>query len=97
MRCRASSGKSALEEELKLRNSKPPSNRNREGTVTKKHFIDLADFIKERRKFFPDDTIEELAVWLHSQNGNFLRGRWMGYIKGECGPGGGEVRRENRS
>jgi hypothetical protein len=43
--------------------------------MTKKHFIALAD-------------VNALADFCHSQNPNFNRSRWMGYIAGECGPNG---------
>lgn len=69
--------------------------------MTKKHFIALADAIKEyNRLSFPAGTncvsplkfgytqILMLADFCQSQNPNFNRDRWITYIKGECGPNG---------
>ncbi len=60
--------------------------------MTKKHFIDLADTIRFQRDLFSDQAIEELARFCKSQNGQFNKERWIGYIKGECGPSGGSVK-----
>jgi hypothetical protein len=64
--------------------------------MTKKHFIALADFLKQYtsgfqrsgEKFTPRQ-IELLADFCKSQNSNFIRERWLSYIAGECGPNGG--------
>jgi hypothetical protein len=34
---------------------------------------------------------EALADWCQSQNSNFNRERWLGYIAGENGPSGGKI------
>jgi hypothetical protein len=39
-----------------------------------------------------DDTCKRLALLCAEQNPNFLRGRWLAYIDGECGPNGGKVK-----
>lgn len=65
--------------------------------MSKKHFIALADAIRAHnlmpiypgQQWFSDDQIETLADFCQSQNGNFKRDRWIGYIKGENGPNGG--------
>jgi hypothetical protein len=76
--------------------------------MTKKHFIALADLIKTARvspgqgpsasvsKYswnpFNQDAIEILADWCETQNPQFKRDRWIGYIKGENGKNGGKVK-----
>ena len=68
--------------------------------MTKKHFIALADVlrtIKPTDKSFQrmqwNIDVNALADFCYSQNPNFNRSRWMGYIAGECGPNGGKVGR----
>jgi hypothetical protein len=34
-------------------------------------------------------TVRDLADFCQSQNAQFKRDRWLGYIRGECGPNGG--------
>lgn len=60
--------------------------------MTKKHFIELADYIRENKAIFPPKTIEVLAGFCHNQNSNFNKARWIGYIRGENGPSGGKVK-----
>lgn len=67
--------------------------------MSKKHFIALADAIREHNRMvergFRKDTaftsiqIETLADFCKSQNGQFMRGRWLDYIAGKCGKNGG--------
>ena len=64
--------------------------------MSKKDFIALADAIKAHNsgnpfgKFeFTRDQIEALADFCQSQNPNFNRDRWLGYIAGTNGPSGG--------
>jgi hypothetical protein len=38
--------------------------------------------------------ISALADFCQSQNSRFDRERWLAYIYGECGPGGGKVARD---
>ena len=67
--------------------------------MTKKHFIALADAVKEYNDTgiagelpyspFNEAQIEVLADFCQSQNTNFNRERWLAYIAGECGPNGG--------
>lgn len=69
--------------------------------MSKKHFIALADAIREHNRFvypggratekFTGDQLETLAGFLASQNPRFNRDRWLGYIAGENGPNGGKV------
>jgi hypothetical protein len=64
--------------------------------MSKKHFIALADVIRETE---PDSSSPKFEQWLSirdaladfckSQNANFNRERWLAYIAGECGPNGG--------
>jgi hypothetical protein len=60
--------------------------------MTKKDFIKLADYIRESARTgepFTEGQITCLAAFCRSRNSNFNRERWIGYIKSECGPGGG--------
>jgi hypothetical protein len=63
--------------------------------MTKKDFIKLADYIKEfarQGEPFTESQISCLASFCRSQNSNFNRERWIGYIKGKWGPSGGKVK-----
>lgn len=62
--------------------------------MTKKHFIALADAIREhntRPAFTPftPDQLHTLADFCRAQNPQFKGERWVQYIAGECGPNGG--------
>lgn len=65
--------------------------------MTKKHFIALANAIREANTHYSDpsgypfnpQTIEVLADFCEEENSNFNRERWLSYIAGECGPNGG--------
>jgi hypothetical protein len=62
--------------------------------MTKKHFIALADAIKQAPEYttpFTYGQLEVLANFCESQNSNFNRQRWMEYVRGECSPSGGKV------
>ena len=55
--------------------------------MSKKHFIAMADTIREHNKYNPDSafTSEQIAVlasYCKQQNSNFLADRWLGYIAG---------------
>lgn len=70
-------------------------------SMSKKDFIALADAIKEhnrRAQFngearFTEGQLDSLADFCRSKNPRFMRSRWLDYIKGECGPNGGAVRK----
>lgn len=65
--------------------------------MTKQHFIALADTLRDNRPDTSDAAKTEeynrvtgiLADFCQSQNPRFNRGRWLGYLNGECGPNGG--------
>ena len=57
--------------------------------MTKKHFIALADTIRQSPYAFNSTQLAVLADFCASQNPNFDRGRWLAYIEGKCGPSGG--------
>lgn len=65
--------------------------------MTKKHFIALADAIREHNKYavnpFDEEQIKRLAQFCQSQNSNFNHDRWFAYIAGKCGPNGGKAGR----
>ena len=61
----------------------------------------LADVIREaneaKRADWNDDRFDHVAIlyladFCASQNPAFNRARWLAYIAGECGPGGGKVK-----
>ena len=69
-------------------------------TMTKKTFIALADSIRRANhratlldisKPYGTDAISDLADFCQSQNSNFNRERWLGYIAGTNGPNGGTL------
>jgi hypothetical protein len=60
--------------------------------MTKKHFIQLADTIKENPSAFTWPSINTLADFCKAQNPNFNRDRWLDYIAGKCGKNGGRVK-----
>jgi hypothetical protein len=64
--------------------------------MSKKHFIMLADFIKdaqgESTQFSPDQ-IMLLARFCSRTNPRFDRDRWIDYINGNCGPSGGSIKK----
>jgi hypothetical protein len=71
--------------------------------MSKKHFIALADTLRASKPTNPQSQhfeeylyqwqrdVEHIADFCRSQNSAFMRGRWMDYINGECGPNGGKV------
>jgi hypothetical protein len=65
--------------------------------MSKKDFIALADAIREHNRIyigseFSAGQLYTLADFCQSQNSNFKRDRWLGYIVGECGPNGGAIK-----
>ena len=66
--------------------------------MSKQNFIALADAIREHNRVlsttekFSHDQIATLADFCRSQNPNFDRARWLGYIAGTNGPSGGAVK-----
>lgn len=64
--------------------------------MTKKHFIALADHIRQHPTQFDDRRLDILADFCESQNPRFKRERWIGYINGTNGPCGGRITRRAR-
>lgn len=64
--------------------------------MSKKHFISLADTVRNLTTHDDGETVnlsavvESLADFCASQNPRFNRSRWLAYIAGECGPNGGK-------
>jgi len=60
--------------------------------MTKKHFIELADYIREFNNEhyykFTDEHLDKLANFCEVQNPRFDRELWLGYIAGTRGLGG---------
>ena len=75
--------------------------------MTKKHFIELADMVRETEPINLKQkdsraTAEHrqwelmrdaLANFCQSQNAQFKRERWLAYVRGECGPNGGTIKK----
>lgn len=62
--------------------------------MSKKHFIKLADYIRDWQNTndkFTDSQLSQLARFCADVNPRFNTGRWFAYIRGECGPNGGAV------
>jgi len=66
--------------------------------MTKKHFISLADAIRDHNRTenpfdkFTESQLRTLARFCMDRNYNFNRERWFNYIAGECGPSGGQIK-----
>lgn len=66
--------------------------------MTKKHFIALADALREHNRLsatytpFDAEQLDTLAAFCQSENPNFNRELWLDYIAGNCGPSGGKVK-----
>jgi hypothetical protein len=69
--------------------------------MSKKHFIDLANTIREHNwHALKNDEdapyslyqLDELASFCQRSNPRFNKSRWLAYIAGECGPNGGKVK-----
>jgi hypothetical protein len=61
-------------------------------SMSKKDFIALADAINAVENdddWFSSRQLNILADFCQSQNPNFNRDRWLGYIAGTNGPSGG--------
>lgn len=66
--------------------------------MSKKHFIELADMIRDYNRSgetagFDACHVEALADFCASQNSNFKRDRWLEYIAGNCGKNGGAIKK----
>ena len=68
--------------------------------MTKKHFIALADAIRQYNKTgigkdmpFTIHHLDALAYFCRQQNFNFKRQRWLDYIDNKCGPNGGKLKK----
>lgn len=66
--------------------------------MSKKHFIALADHLRYYLPGNPDFTAKQreliigiMADFCQSQNPQFMRERWLGYIAGINGRNGGKV------
>ena len=60
--------------------------------MTKQDFIALADWINAEGGWsLGYDYVISLAGFCKQQNQRFNRDRWLGYLRGECGPNGGKI------
>ena len=67
--------------------------------MSKKQFIALADQVRRYNQaaladapVFNNNAICALAQFCEGQNPRFMRGRWLDYIAGKCGPNGGAIK-----
>ena len=64
--------------------------------MSKKHFIVLADMLRRANQeekwwnLFTETHLDVIADFCKSQNPRFMRGRWLDYVAGKCGPNGGK-------
>ena len=76
-------------------------------SMSKKDFIALADELRPLFDALPSVSCGEsaggldaeavrraLCAFMRGQNSQFKEGRWRSYLAGECGPGGGAVKKE---
>ena len=68
--------------------------------MSKKHFIALADAMRDVRlgelpacSIRDAEIISALCHFMRGQNHSFMQGRWLLYLRGECGPSGGKIKR----
>lgn len=62
--------------------------------MTKKHFIALADALRQYRKngTLPDVIVNVLGSFCQEVNPRFKMERWIEYLDGKCGPNGGKIK-----
>ena len=65
--------------------------------MTKKHFIALADSIKdglqnEHDSYMSDKAFDDIVAFCHSMNSRFNEHRFREYVSGRCGQNGGKVK-----
>jgi hypothetical protein len=58
--------------------------------MSKKNFIALANALKPVLSELTPNVLEAITGFCKSQNYNFNEARFLGYLKGECGPNGGK-------
>jgi hypothetical protein len=63
--------------------------------MSKKHFIRLAEYLKDTDGYcepFTAAQLEHIANFCHETNHRFMRDRWLGYIAGTNGKNGGAIK-----
>ena len=60
-------------------------------SMTKKDFISLADHIHGLK--LDAEWVGAITTFCKSQNPNFKESRFWDYVKGDCGPNGGKVKK----
>ena len=67
--------------------------------MTKKHLIKLAEALAGITRHDDGETVnfdavlDAVADFCKEQNPRFMRHRWIDYIKGNCGPCGGKIKK----
>lgn len=63
--------------------------------MTKKHFIALADALRGDYNAgrLSDAVLCSLISFMRDQNTMFKSERWLEYLKGNCGPNGGKIKK----
>ena len=60
--------------------------------MTKKDFIALADALRESNEYISIGLEFALCRYMREQNPRFDETRWLGYLRGYCGPNGGKIK-----
>lgn len=61
-------------------------------SMSKKDFIALADALRPVLDDIKPSMLERIEGFCQQQNPLFKVERWRGYLRGECGSGGGKVK-----
>lgn len=63
--------------------------------MSRKDFIALADALRPayRAGSLSPEALDAICRFCSGQNYRFIRDRFLGYLRGECGPGGGTPKR----
>lgn len=60
--------------------------------MSKKDFVDLADALRPYPDQVQGPLLLDIVRFCRQQNGQFKEGRWLSYLRGECGPSGGKIK-----
>lgn len=59
--------------------------------MTKKHFILLADMLRDQD--LNEKQFDAIIAFCEKCNPAFNAERWLAYLRGECGPSGGVIKK----
>jgi hypothetical protein len=63
----------------------------REDTMSKKDFIRLANYLRNVK--LSDEAMDAIVDFCKASNPHFKADVFLGYLKGECGPSGGKIKK----